>query len=102
MADIISEDRVRAVAKLARLNLADSEISEFSQQLGSILGYIEKMNELDTSDVSPLAHCLPVSNRFREDVPAESLTAGRVLDNAPDQDGRHFLVPRILDEDSSA
>ena len=63
----IDVEQVRKVAKLARLELNDAEISEFTGQLGAILEYVEKMNELDTADVEPLAHCLPISNVFRDD-----------------------------------
>ena len=63
----IDAEQVRKVAKLSRLDLSDAEIAEFTGQLGAILEYVEKMNELDTADVEPLAHCLPISNAFRAD-----------------------------------
>ena len=97
----IDAEQVRKVAKLARLALTDAEIEEFTGQLGAILGYVEKMNELDTEGIEPLAHCLPVSNVFREDRVTESLGTERALANAPDCDGSFFKVPKIL-EDSSA
>jgi aspartyl-tRNA(Asn)/glutamyl-tRNA(Gln) amidotransferase subunit C len=89
------------VAKLARLALTEAEIEEFTGQLGTILGYVEKMNELDTAEVEPLAHCLPIGNVFRPDEVQESLGTERTLANAPDSDGPFFKVPKIL-EDSSA
>ena len=67
MGQKIDESLVRKVAKLSRLELTEAEIEEFTGQLSAILDYMEKMNELDTADVQPLAHCLPISNRFRED-----------------------------------
>lgn len=97
----IDAQQVRKVAKLARLALSDAEIEEFTGQLGAILGYVEKMNELDTASVEPLAHCLPISNILRADVACESLGTEKTLANAPDRDGSFFKVPRIL-EDSSA
>lgn len=96
----IDVDQVRKVAKLARLALTEAEIEEFTGQLGAILGYVEKMNELDTSQVEPLAHCLPISNILRPDEVQESLGTERTLANAPDSDGPFFRVPKIL-EDSS-
>ena len=60
-------EQVRKVAKLARLDLTDSQVAEFSDQLSAVLEYVEKMNELDTDSVTPLAHCLPVSNCFRDE-----------------------------------
>jgi len=97
----IDAQQVRKVAKLARLALTDAEIEEFTGQLGAILQYVEKMNELDTSNVEPLAHCLPIHNVFRADEVQESLGTEKTLANAPDRDGSFFRVPKIL-EDSSA
>ena len=98
----IDEKQVRQVAKLARLQLNDQQIHEFSAQLSAILGYIEKLNELDTSKVEPLAHCLPVHNVFRDDVVVPSLGTEKVVANAPETDGQFFLVPKILDEGAGA
>ena len=75
----IDEILVRKVAKLSRLDLSDAEVGEFTRQLSAILEYVEKMNQLDTKDVQPLAHCLPISNCFREDVVKESLGTDKVL-----------------------
>jgi len=97
----IDAQQVRKVAKLARLALTDAEIEEFTGQLGAILQYVEKMNELDTSNVEPLAHCLPIHNVFRADEVQESLGTERTLANAPQRDEAFFKVPKIL-EDSSA
>ena len=96
-----THEQVRKVAKLARLDLTEAEIEEFTGQLGAILDYVEKMNELDTADVEPLAHCLPISNVFRADEVRESLGTEKTLANAPQRDGPFFKVPKIL-EDSSA
>ncbi|OHB65650.1 MAG: asparaginyl/glutamyl-tRNA amidotransferase subunit C [Planctomycetes bacterium RBG_13_62_9] len=97
----IDAQEVRKVAKLARLDLTDAEIEEFTGQLGAILEYVEKMNELDTTNVEPLAHCLPISNVFRVDEVRESLGVDKTLANASQRDGSFFKVPKIL-EDSSA
>ena len=98
----VDESQVRRVARLARLKLTDQETAEFSSQLSAILQYVEKMNELDTDDVQPLAHCLPVSNCFREDVVKESLGTEKTLANAPETDENFFKVPKILDDTSAA
>jgi aspartyl-tRNA(Asn)/glutamyl-tRNA(Gln) amidotransferase subunit C len=102
MAKKIDAKQVRKVAKLARLELTGAEVEEFTEQLSAILDYVEKMNELDTTGVEPLAHCLPVSNVFRADVVKESLGTERTLANAPQRDGEFFKVPKILDESSGA
>ena len=98
----ITPEQVRTTAKLARLNLNDAEIAQFSTQLSDILQYVEKLNQLDTAGIEPLAHCLPVSNCLRDDVVKPSLGAEKTLSNAPDSDGQFFIVPKILDENSGA
>jgi len=98
----IDKAEVRKVAKLARLELSEAEVEEFASQLSAILDYVEKMNELDTTSVEPLAHCLPISNVFREDTARESLGTERTLANAPQRDGEFFKVPKILDDSSGA
>jgi aspartyl-tRNA(Asn)/glutamyl-tRNA(Gln) amidotransferase subunit C len=94
----IDEGQVRKVAKLARLELSDAEVEEFAGQLSAILGYVERMNKLNTEGVEPLAHCLPISNVFRADDIKESLGTEKTLANAPQQDGAFFKVPKILEE----
>jgi aspartyl-tRNA(Asn)/glutamyl-tRNA(Gln) amidotransferase subunit C len=98
----IDEAQVRKVAKLSRLELTDAEVQEFTGQLSAILDYVEKMNELNTDGIEPLAHCLPVSNVFREDRVTESLGTEKTLANAPQRDGDFFKVPKILDDSSGA
>ncbi len=96
----IDQAQVRKVAKLSRLDLTEAEVEEFTGQLSAILEYVEKMNELDTENVEPLAHCLPISNVFREDLARESLGTEETLSNAPQRDGEFFKVPKILDDSS--
>ena len=98
----IDEAQVRRVALLSRLELSDQEVSQFSTQLSAIFEYIEKLNELDTDNVEPLAHCLPVHNVFREDVPKPSLSNEAALANAPERENEYFKVPKILDDNSGA
>ena len=98
----IDQTQVRKVARLSRLELTEAEVAEFTGQLSAILDYVEKMNELDTTRVEPLAHCLPVSNVFRADCVKESLGTEKTLTNAPQRDGEFFKVPKILDDSSGA
>jgi aspartyl-tRNA(Asn)/glutamyl-tRNA(Gln) amidotransferase subunit C len=98
MAKKIDQTQVRKVAKLARLELTDQEVEEFTGQLRAVLDYVEKMSQLDTDNVEPLAHCLPISNVFREDHIEESLGTEKTLANAPQRDGKFFKVPKILDD----
>ena len=99
MANKIDESQTRRVAKLARLDLSDEEIAGFSSELSAILEYIEKLDELDTSSVEPLAHCLPIHNVFRDDTVKASLGSEKVLANAPERVDDFFKVPKILDGD---
>lgn len=94
----IDIEQVRQAAKLSRLDLSEAEISQFTGQLGAILEYMEKLNQLDTSKVEPLAHCLPISNCLRKDEIKESLGTEKTLANAPEKDGQFFIVPKILEE----
>jgi aspartyl-tRNA(Asn)/glutamyl-tRNA(Gln) amidotransferase subunit C len=102
MAKRIDRNQVRKVARLSRLELTSEEIEEFTGQLSAILDYVEKMNELDTDGVEPLAHCLPITNVLREDRVGQSLGTEKTLANAPQRDGQFFKVPKILDDSSGA
>jgi len=95
---VIDAEQVRHVAHLARLKLTDAEAARFGQQLSAILGYIEQLNELDTSDVPPTAHALPIHNVFREDTVTNSLAPEIALANAPQREGDFFAVPKVLDQ----
>lgn len=92
----LSEKDVRYVARLSRLEITDEEAGKYTQQLSSILSYIEQLNELDTKDVEPLTHVLDLKNVFRPDVVQPSLTQAEVLSNAPDPQAGHFRVPKIM------
>lgn len=102
MSKKIDKAQVKHIAKLARLEMAEKEEERFSEQLSSIVDYIEKLNELDTDSIEPLAHCLQIHNVFREDVAKESLDVEIALSNAPEREEAYFKVPKILDDGSSA
>jgi aspartyl-tRNA(Asn)/glutamyl-tRNA(Gln) amidotransferase subunit C len=90
-------DDVDYVAGLAHLRLDPAAKAAMQRDLESILQYMETLNELDTSDVEPMMHVLPLSNVFRQDVVSASLDRDTALALAPKTDGAFFLVPRILD-----
>lgn len=94
----ITLKEVEHVARLARLELTAEEKERMRVQLDSILSYIDKLNELDTSAVEPTSHVLPMTNVFREDEVMPSLSQEEVLTNAPDRHESFFRVPRILEE----
>ncbi len=92
----LSRDEVLHVAELARLSLRPEEVELFTRQLNDILAYVEKLQELDTSGVAPLAHVIPVFNAFREDEVREGLPTEEALANAPAREAGSFLVPRVI------
>lgn len=94
---MLSREQVQKVATLARLKLTDAEMDAMTSQLGAILGYVEQLNELDTTNVEPMAHPLPMQNVFREDVLQPSLTTDEALANAPKRSGDFYAVPAILE-----
>ncbi len=94
---MLTRDEVLKVAELGRLNLSEAEVEQFTQQLGKILGYVDVLNEVDVTNVEPMAHVADVSNVFRDDVARQSLPRGEALANAPKSDGKFFLVPQIIE-----
>ena len=88
---------IENVALLARLKLADSEKEIFSGQIGDIIDYINKLNELDTTRIEPTAHVLPIKNVFREDRLRDSLPRDKAMQNAPDENDGLYRVPRIIE-----
>ncbi|MFQ5658080.1 MAG: Asp-tRNA(Asn)/Glu-tRNA(Gln) amidotransferase subunit GatC [Candidatus Methylomirabilales bacterium] len=94
----ITREEVDHVARLARLGLSDEERERMRAQLDAILTYIDKLNQLDTSEVEPTSHVISVTNVFREDTAWSSLSQEEALANAPDRHETFFRVPRILEE----
>jgi len=92
----LSSEEVLHVAELARLSLRPEEVELFTRQLNDILAYVQKLEELDTSGVAPLAHVIPLVNAFREDVVREGLSLEAALKNAPVREDGSFLVPRVI------
>lgn len=99
----IALNDVRHVAKLARLALDEPHLVRLTGQLESILGYIAKINQVDMTNVEPMAHALPLHNVLREDVVEPGLSLQDVLKNAPDTDPPFFKVPKVIggEEDSA-
>ena len=95
---MITGEDVEHVAELARLDLTPAEKEQFIAQLNSILTYVEKLNEVDTADVEPTSHVIPMSNVLRDDAVRPSLDRVKVLCNAPEESRFFFKVPRIIEE----
>ena len=88
---------VAYVAKLARLNLTDAETKLFQKQLGDVLKYVQKLSEVDVSQVEAAAHAIPIFNVFREDEPRDWFTAEEALSNAPRKAGNLFIVTKVVE-----
>lgn len=88
---------VKYVAHLARLNLTPDEEQKFGAQLKQVLGYIEKLKELDVSHVEPTAHAVPLMNVTRPDEVGPSLSNEEALHNAPAAANGLFMVPKIVE-----
>ena len=92
---MIGADEVKHVAKLARLELTDSEVEKYSKQLGDILKYVEQMNEVDTTGIEPMPHPIPIYNVMRDDVVSYEQTKEELMKNAPYEEDGFFRVPKI-------
>ncbi len=92
----LSREEVEHIAHLARLEFSEKELEAFTQELSQILDYMEKLSELDTSEVEPTYHALTVSNRFREDRVRPSFPPEEITQNAPQKEGSAFVVPKVI------
>jgi aspartyl-tRNA(Asn)/glutamyl-tRNA(Gln) amidotransferase subunit C len=95
----ISRDEVRHLADLARIDLDDAELDHLAPQLGVILESVASINGVAADDVPPTSHALPLTNVFRADVEAPSLTPEQALSGAPAVEDQKFAVPRILGDE---
>jgi aspartyl-tRNA(Asn)/glutamyl-tRNA(Gln) amidotransferase subunit C len=98
MASPITRGDVAHVARLARLDLTDDELEQFTVQLGAVLEHARDVEALDTAGVAPTAHPLPLRNVLREDRVVPGLDRQEVLAQAPAVEADRFKVPRILGE----
>ena len=96
----ITKTDVEKIAELGRLELSSEETELLTEQLSSIIGHIEKLNELDTTDVPPMSHCAPaggdVEYAKRDDQVRPSLGQELAVENAPDAEAGYFKVPRVI------
>ncbi len=93
----IDSEEVHHIAKLARLNLSPEEAKEIGSNLEDILRYVELLNQLDTSNVTPTSHAIPLPTKYREDSSQPCLESSKTLRGAPERIGDGFGVPKIVE-----
>jgi len=93
----ITLDEVEYVARLARLEFTPEEAAQMTEQLARILDYIAKLNELDTSNVEPTSHVLPIRNVTRADCVEEGMAREVALSLAPEEHEGYYEVPRVIE-----
>lgn len=98
MANIISDETIEYVGILAKLELSDEEKEKAKADMGKMLDYIDKLNELDTSSVEPMSHVFPVSNVFREDVVTNGDDRDNILRMHRKKEDGAFVVPKTFEE----
>ena len=96
MANVISDETIEYVGILAKLELSDEEKEQAKKDMGSMLDYIDKLGELDTTGVEPMSHVFPVQNVFREDVVTNGDNKEATLANAPLRKEDSFEVPKTI------
>ncbi len=96
MANVISDETIEYVGILAKLELSGQEKEQAKKDMGRMLDYIDKLNELDTEGVEPMSHVFPVSNVFREDEVKNTDEREKILANAPKAKDGSFQVPKTV------
>ncbi len=95
----VSKDEIKNIAKLAKLNLSEAEVIEFTGDMNKILNYMDKLNELDTDNIRPLSNPLETYNVFREDELKKSIDREDALKNSPGRNDEFFQVPKVIKPD---
>lgn len=92
----VTKEVIIHIAELAHLKLREDEIEKFEKELNQILEYVDKLNEIDTSNVEALSHPLLTLNIFREDKVEKSISREEALKNAPESTEEFFRVPKVI------
>lgn len=98
----LTPEAVRKVARLSRLAIADDEVERYRLELAAVLGYVERLRELDLSGVEPLTHVGDEANRLDDDVPGPTLINEAAMSLAPEPHAPYFGVPKVLGEGGGA
>lgn len=99
---LLSADDVRKVARLSRLALSEAQVESYRRQLSAVLGYVDRLRQLDLASVEPMAHVADTVNRLDEDTPGPTLPNSTLMGLAPDTMEPFIRVPKVIDEGSSA
>jgi len=97
MSERINDEMIEYVGILAKLELSDEEKEQAKKDMGRMLDYIDKLNELDTEGVEPMSHIFPVNNVFREDIVVNGNDRDHILENAPADKEGMFKVPKTVE-----
>lgn len=92
----ISQEMVKKIAGLAKISFNDEDLPKISRQLTDIVSYVEKLKELDTSEVVPLSNPFDIDKPNREDIPKDGLTVNELLANAPEAKMDYFVIPKVI------
>jgi len=93
----ISKEKVKSIAHMIRIEITDEEAGQYANEMNQLIGYANRMGELNTDEVEPTTHGIIIENVLRNDKPVQSLTQEEALKNAPDQQDGHFKVPSIME-----
>ncbi|WP_136479612.1 Asp-tRNA(Asn)/Glu-tRNA(Gln) amidotransferase subunit GatC [Acetivibrio thermocellus] len=93
----VDKETIEYVANLARLRLSEKEKEKLALDLESIISYVDKLNELDTSKIIPTVHVIPIKNVFRDDEVRDSYPKDKMLMNAPEKEDGCFKVPKVVE-----
>jgi len=93
----LTQDDVKKIAHLARLSISEDDIPAYEKELSNILGLVEQMSAVDTSDVMPMAHPLDMAQRLREDVVTETDHHEQYQEIAPSVENSLYLVPQVIE-----
>ena len=97
----ITDEIINHLADLARLEFSDEEKTGLKQDLEKMIGFVEKLKEVDTTGIEPLMHITDAVNILREDVAEKTITKQKALLNAPQTDGNFFIVPKVIKKNNS-
>ena len=95
----ISEDTLKNISQLSKLNIADSMKEKISKELESILLMVDKMNEVDTEQIEPMSHPLNEAQNLREDIISKDIDRDEYIKNAPHSHDGYYLSPKVIEQE---